>query len=125
MMPGARSCGEATCTVAIPASLPRAVRAGVREVAAVYVPAEHRRKGLARALMRQLCDEADAARVVLLLAARPFGDADASVDDLVALYASVGFVRIQGTPLLMARTPVIGGWVRPTAVARAAAQLLH
>lgn len=100
---GSRHLGEASCRVSPTKQLPAHLREKVLEVSGVYVPAEHRGRGQATELMRALCDEADAAGVVLMLHAQPFGDGEATQGDLVRWYSGFGFQPIQPEPLLMAR----------------------
>lgn len=99
--------GAATCRVRRTNAVPVHMREGIREVAALEVPAREQGKGYATTLMHKVCREADAAGVVLLLWPQPFGDHIAmSRDQLADWYArSFGFQVIQDEPVLMARMP--------------------
>ena len=94
---GKRQLGAASCHLGPCEALPAHLR-DVIEVSDVFVPAWHRRKGIASMLLRQVCDDADAHAKVLML--MPGGD-----DWLTAWYSKFGFVQIQNNPVLMARQP--------------------
>lgn len=74
--------------------------AGIVEVSAVHTPTIMRRQGLATELLLQVCDEADAEGMVLML--MPEG-----AEWLESWYARFGFATIQTAPVLMARPPNI------------------
>lgn len=105
METGTRTAGHATCRVRQTNSVPASMRAGIREVCSVEVPAEHQGQGHATALMHKVCSEADAAGMVLVLWPQPWGDNIAmSRDELISWYSTTfGFQVIQPEPVLMAR----------------------
>ena len=107
METGNRTSGHASCRVRQTNAVPASMRAGIREVLSVEVPTEHQGQGHATALMHKVCDEADAAGIVLVLWPQPWGDHIAlSRDQLADWYARrFGFQAIQPEPLLMARMP--------------------
>ena len=71
----------------------------------LHVPEEHRKQGLAKALLKQLGKEADEAQISLILECRGYEE---SIDEnaLDRLYRQFGFVEIQAEPKLMLRIPV-------------------
>lgn len=97
--------GEATCNI-IPFT-----EAGfnqsdkLRWITDLTVPEEHRKQGLAKALLKQLGQEADAAQISLLVEVRPTED-NITQSDLESLYKKHGFVEVQSNPKLMLRIPV-------------------
>ncbi len=95
MTPGTRHYHRATLTVAIPTALPDRMQSRLRELIDVYVPESHRRCGLASELLNRTIQEADRARMTLML----------TIDDptLEAFYARFGFQTIQRSPILMVR----------------------
>lgn len=105
MKTGTRTSGHAACRVRHTNAVPASMRADIREVCGVEVPAEHQGQGHATALMHKVCSEADAASIVLVLWPQPWGDNIAlSRDQLIEWYASTfGFQVIQPEPVLMAR----------------------
>jgi predicted GNAT family acetyltransferase len=104
---GPRTSGHAACRVRQTNAVPASMRAGIREVCSVEVPAEHQGQGHATALLHKVCSEADKAGIVLVLWPQPWGDNIAlSREQLVDWYARrFGFQAIQPEPLLMARMP--------------------
>jgi len=107
METGQRRVGPATLRIRQTVAIPQHMRASVREVAALEVPAAEQRKGYATTLMHKVCREADAAGMVLLLWPQPYGDnVSMSRDELADWYGrEFGFQAIQPEPLLMARQP--------------------
>lgn len=83
--------------------LPQNLR-GVREIIEVFTKPEGRKQGSASSLLREVCDDADVKRVVLILQPKPFGRGR-RFTGLEGWYAKFGFVRIQDEPVLMARMP--------------------
>lgn len=114
--------GPASCRVRQTNAVPQHMRAGVRELCCLEVPAGEQRKGYATTLVHKVCREADAAGIVLILWPQPWGDNIAmSRAQLAEWYArEFGFQAIQPEPLLMARmvgsTPRLLS-VQPVAVA--------
>jgi GNAT superfamily N-acetyltransferase len=112
LMPaGRRAHKSATCRVDIPEGLPQDMRDGIREI--VAVESSNPRKGHATALMHELCTDADAAGIVLLLRPHPFAPGMDS-EQLVNWYTRFGFEPIQGEPVLMARPVRVHGRFRTT-----------
>jgi predicted GNAT family acetyltransferase len=72
----------------------------------LYVPEEHRQKGLAKALLSQLGKEADEAQIALIIECRAFEEDSITEDALEAMYKRQGFVVLQKEPKLMIRIPV-------------------
>lgn len=107
MESGQRRVGPASLRVRQTDAFPRHMRASLREVASLEVPASEQRKGYATTLMHKVCREADAAGIVLVLWPQPYGDnVSMSREQLADWYArEFGFQAIQPEPLLMARQP--------------------
>lgn len=106
MTPGLRTLGEATLTIGVCRALPPEMRPQTRELSGLEVPPESRGEGQASALMHQVCDEADAAGITLVLFVQPFNDPDMGRAQLIDWYAKrFGFMPIQADPPLMARMP--------------------
>jgi|SRR5882672_1643849 len=105
MRPGRRELGPASVMIAISQAVPPHMRPGTREVSQLLVPAAHRRKHLATALMNLICQEADANLITLLLIAQPFDEGGPTEDELTEWYALFGFKTLQDSPLgiVMAR----------------------
>lgn len=101
-MRGNRSHGAASLKLSYSQAIPVHMRGGIREITSVYTPEADRGKGEASALLKQVCEEADRAGIVLILIPKPF---DAGLDELqlIAWYARHGFTQIQNNPTLMAR----------------------
>ena len=105
MKTGIRHYENASCRVSYPMSLPANLRGRVREISHVDVPENLRKQGMATNLVANICDEADAHRMVLILTVDPFGDGEKmSKEDLQFWYErKFGFQKIQEKPLMMAR----------------------
>lgn len=101
MQSGIRTVRSATLQITETTAIPERMRSQVREVSHLEVPIEDRRKGYASELLKRVCDEANACAMVLLLLP------DEAQDWLISFYERFGFVRIQDSPPIMARTPVI------------------
>lgn len=102
---GERKLGPARLKLSVPQI--RGVPPNLREVSELEVPSEQQRQGFGTTLLHAVCREADAAKVVLMLAPQPFGDHIAmSKDELSVWYCEeFGFMPVQAEPLLMARLP--------------------
>ena len=96
--------GPASLWVGGTDAVPAVMRDRVREVSAVHVEPEHRRQGFGSAIMQAVCADADHAGFVLLLQPEP-ESGGMTIDELSAWYSRFGFVAIQESPLLMARSP--------------------
>lgn len=66
----------------------------------VKVPKEHRRKGIGTELMKEICADADAAKIPLVLEVASYGEMDN--DTLRAWYKKFGFRDVGG---IMGRKP--------------------
>ena len=101
------STGPATCRVRRCTAMPSSLHESVREVACLHVPASEQGLGYATALMHNVCREADAAGIVLVLWPQPYGEDTAmDRDQLQHWYARrFGFAVVQPEPLMMAREP--------------------
>lgn len=105
MEPGARNHG--------PASLQLVRMTGLEdkallEVKSVHTPKDSRNQGQATALMAEVCAEADKDHVLLILTPDRFDTGPLDNGQLEAWYAQMGFVAIQGKPVLMCRDPRVG-----------------
>jgi GNAT superfamily N-acetyltransferase len=98
--PGLRTHKRASLRIAEPTSVPDDMRANLREI--VSLQSDDHGKGHAKALLHQVCAEADRANVVLMLHVKPFADG-MTLEQLEKFYEGHGFARIQDEPLLMAR----------------------
>lgn len=97
--------GEATCEIEPFSEKGFDMNESVKWVKNLYVPAEHRKQGLAGKLLLQLGKEADAAQIALILECRPYEES-IDVESLEKLYKKHGFITIQEEPKLMTRIPV-------------------
>jgi hypothetical protein len=104
MHAGLRTHRSASLRVAEPEALPADMRAQVREL--VDVRSTNPRKGHASGLMFNVCHEADKAWLTLIVAVRPFAEG-MTMAQLQRWYGKHGFVEIQHSPCLMARSPVM------------------
>lgn len=102
---GQRKHEQATLMLAESLAIPEEMRGRVREVLRLYVPTHHRKKGLATALMRDVCMEADRAGFVLMLWPRQYGDGEMETQNLIGWYRKFGFIETQEAPVLMMRQP--------------------
>ena len=91
--------GAASAIVAESVAIPPRIRSKVLEVRSVYVPENNRKAGLGNALLRKLCADADIAGNALFL--MPDGGDDAETARLERWYATHGFERIQGDPVVV------------------------
>tara|TARA_R110000823_G_C15937072_1_gene500045 strand:- start:2719 stop:3093 length:375 start_codon:yes stop_codon:yes gene_type:complete len=123
MIAGQRTSGPASLKVRVSLALPKHLRDKTREITKVHTPAAEQGNGHATELLQQVCDEADAAGLTLVLWPRPYGDDIAlSQAQLQAWYARFGFRVIQPAPVLMARAP---GLYTRLAPVTAACEALH
>lgn len=102
MNPGPRTHKQASLRVAIAEGLPVEMWEKTREI--VGVQSLNQRKGHATALMWTVCAEADRAWLTLVVQPKSFANGMGD-DKLIAWYSRFGFVKIQDTPVLMARSP--------------------
>ena len=123
MIAGPRTHEAASLQVRICMALPKHLRERTREISKVHTDAAEQGKGHASELMRQVCEEADAAGLTLVLWPRPYGDDIAlGASMLQGWYAGFGFRAIQHDPVLMARAPGLYTRLAPVA---AAVEVLH
>lgn len=103
-MRGNRNHGGASLKLGYSMAIPAHMRGGIREITNVYTSEAKRGHGDASKLLKQVCDEADKERIVLMLIPKPFDD---GLDELrlMAWYSRHGFMAIQDKPMLMARQP--------------------
>lgn len=98
------------------------MRSKTRELTSLDVPVNLRNQGMGTRLMINVCDEADANGVTLILFPKPYGDVPSmSKYELEEWYASkFGFHTIQNNPIMMARMPfATPGSFKPTFIASA------
>jgi GNAT superfamily N-acetyltransferase len=95
------------CEVRICLAIPGRLRAATREIRSVQTEPGAQGQGHASALLHEVCREADAANITLLLWPQPYGEHIAlSRMQLADWYARrFGFQTIQPEPILMARMP--------------------
>ena len=97
---GHRHHGDAQARIRLCPGLGPKLHASTRELCDLQVREERQGRGHASALLREVCNEADAAGVMLVLFVEPFGTG-LSADDLVAWYGRHGFAEIQARPVRM------------------------
>lgn len=107
MPTGVRHYENASCKLRICTAVPNQLRSKTRELVSLDVPENLRRTGMATALLTNVCDEADACEMLLLLFPEPFGEGPRmTVEQLADWYSRFGFQTIQYKPaLMMARMP--------------------
>ena len=107
MQEGVRHYENASCRIKLCAALPKHMRSKTRELVNLDVPDNLRRTGLATQLLENVCDEADAHNITLILFPKPFGNVPGmSQSQLEAWYERrFGFIPIQQKPVMMARMP--------------------
>ena len=118
---GTRYYENASCKIRFCTAIPATLRQKTRELTSLEVPENLRRRGMANELMTNVCDEADACEMLLVLFPEPFGTGDVmSRGRLADWYESFGFQIIQVTPkVMMARMPhSTPGPFQPTHVAQ-------
>lgn len=106
MIPGFRRSGASRCQIRAAEILPMHMRSGARMVTDVFTEPDQTGKGYASTLMHRICQEADEARILLVLEPKPFDHAKMSQEELEVWYAvRFGFQMIQLAPMLFARMP--------------------
>jgi len=102
---GPRKHGAASCEVIACKGVPEKMRKDIREVIKVFCEPDARHRGDATALLEEVCREADAKRMILMISVGPYGDAPPlSKAALVQWYSETfDFRPIQAEPLIMAR----------------------
>jgi len=123
MKTGTRFHQNASCKITFCAAIPNQLRAKTREVSCVDVPENLRKQGMATQLLKNVCDEADAGKIILLLFVKPFGgNPSMDKEQLIEWYANkFGFAVIQTKPsIMMARMPfATPGYFKPTLITSA------
>lgn len=106
---GERKHGHAKCMVSFCSALPEHMRQGVREISALETDPHHRGEGDATKLMKEICADADARRMILVLMVQPFGVLPRmSGPQLIAWYMTFGFQPLpNGTTTMLARMHAI------------------
>ena len=104
---GVRHYENASCKIRFCTAIPNQLRSKTRELISLDVPENLRRQGMAKELMTNVCDEADACEMLLLLFPEPFGPGEKmSQNELINWYGKFGFQTIQVKPkVMMARMP--------------------
>lgn len=107
MPTGVRHYENASCKIRVCTAIPNQLRTKCRELVSLDVPENLRNTGMGTALMTNVCDEADACEMLLLLFPEAFGTGPMlSNVELEAFYAKFGFQVIQVKPkVMMARMP--------------------
>lgn len=107
MKTGVRHYLNASCRISMCDAVPPKMRQNIREITSIDVPENLRRQGMATEMVRNVCDEADAHNVTLVLFVKPFGDTPGPDEDQLAQWytSKFGFTLIQVTPPMMARMP--------------------
>lgn len=120
MKTGVRHFENASCKVLYCAAIPNQLRSKTREVVSVDVPENLRRQGMATRMLQNVCDEADAHNIILLIFPKPFGEGEKmDASQLADWYAErFGFQVIQVQPtIMMARMPGSSpGFFKPTQI---------
>lgn len=127
MRAGERQLKSASLRVSVPDSVPEHMRAAMREISNVFVPAEDRGKRLATALMNFVCQEADANRLTLILTVQPYDEGGPNAEQLKAWYAKFGFIDLQESDAgtIMARKVHVPESANVIPVALAVRRALH
>lgn len=104
---GVRHYENASCKIRLCTAIPNQIRMKCRELVSLDVPENLRRTGMAKELMVNVCDEADACEMLLLIFPEPFGAGPKMTQaQLVDWYMTFGFQVIQVKPkMMMARMP--------------------
>ena len=101
---GERKFGGATCLVSACLGVPEKMRKDIREISKLECVPSARRGGNATALMKSICEEADAKRMILVLTVNPYGDSPLSKARLLEWYCETfDFNTIQEVPLILVR----------------------
>lgn len=104
---GTRYFENASCKIRFCMAIPNQLRSKTRELISLDVPPNLRRRGMAKELLINVCDEADACAMLLVLFPEPFGvEPRMTQPKLIEWYTNFGFNVIQVTPkVMMARMP--------------------
>jgi GNAT superfamily N-acetyltransferase len=107
-MLGEREFNGARCELVVCAALPERMQSRTRELIALEVPADARRRGMGRELMERVTSEADEHDITLIVMPKPFGELQTmNTHQLTHWYCRrFGFVAFQASPvILLARMP--------------------
>jgi GNAT superfamily N-acetyltransferase len=97
MKTGTLQLGNASLHLGYPQIVPGDLRGFAREITEFYVPEEFRGKGEGTELLKDVCEQADQNKILLVLIADTL--------KLAMYYERFGFVAIQKEPMLMVRSP--------------------
>lgn len=104
-MNGPRQLDGAMCHIMPVSHLPAHLARSLRMVVGVFVPEHKRGEGLATALMREVCVEADREGISLILEPKQSSATGLTDGQLEGWYERLGFQRFQDHPVvLMVRT---------------------
>lgn len=98
---GERRHGAASARIRLCPGLGPKLQASTRELCDLSTPADAQGQGHASVLLREVCEEADAAGVMLVLFVDPFDAGPLDADSLAAWYARAGFEEVQTVPVRM------------------------
>ena len=101
MKPGTYTHGQASVRIGYTQVVPAPMRGRLREVTSLSVAREARGQGAASALMHEVCAQADAAGLALMVLVEPYDGASMDELQLSAWYARMGFKTIQAVPVMM------------------------
>ena len=101
MKPGTYTHGQASVRIGYTQVVPAPMRGRLREITSLSVAREARGQGAASALMHEVCAQADAAGLALMVLVEPYDGASMDELQLSAWYARMGFKTIQAVPVMM------------------------
>ena len=101
MKPGTYTHGPASLHLGYTQLVPAPVRGKLRELTSLSVARDARGQGAAAALMHEVCAQADAAGLALMVLVEPYDGASMDELQLSAWYARMGFKTIQAAPVVM------------------------
>lgn len=107
MKPGKRYSGAASLELGHMAGIDKSVSAGLLEVKGMHTAKPSRRQGQASKLLAEVCEEADKAKIILVLTPEQFDNGPIGTQQLKNWYEKHGFNVIQDKPVLMCRDPVV------------------
>jgi len=97
MKTGTLQLGNASLHLGYPQIVPGNLRGFAREITEFHVPEEFRGKGEGTELLKDVCEQADQNKILLVLIA--------DTQKLAMYYERFGFFAIQKEPMLMVRPP--------------------
>lgn len=101
MKPGTYTHGAASVHLGYTQVVPVPMRGRVRELTSLAVAREARGQGAASALMQDVCAQADAAGLALMVMVEPFDGASMDELQLASWYSRLGFKTIQAAPVVI------------------------